>query len=205
MPPSSRRSQRPIQKPDRVTLSSAGNLRVAVLADTHSAPHPRVLETLQALSPDAILHAGDVGDLRVLDQLSSVAKVLAVRGNIDARLPALPDRLVIDVQSPRGLASRILLLHVGLNATRLRAEVLQLARSEQASMVVCGHSHLPFIGEDHGIAVFNPGSVGPRRFGLPIVFGMLTLNDTGIHLSHVDCETGQPWLPPMSGSSRLLG
>lgn len=203
--PSSRRSQRPIRRPDRIALSSAGNLKLAVLADTHSAPHPRLLELLKALAPDAILHAGDVGDLRVLDELASVARVIAVRGNIDLRLPELPDRLVIDVESPRGLSARILLVHVGVNGPKLRAEVLQLARAEEATLVVCGHSHLPFIGDDRGLVVFNPGSVGPRRFGLPIVFGVLALSDTGIHLSHVDCETGGLWLPPAAGSTRLLG
>jgi len=42
----------------------------------------------------------------------------------------------------------------------------KLARAEHASLVVCGHSHVPFIGQDKGITVFNPGSIGPRRFSL---------------------------------------
>jgi hypothetical protein len=62
-------------------------------------------------------------------------------------------------------------------------------------MVICGHSHVPFIGRDKGLIVFNPGSIGPRRFQLPIVFGVLRLGPGGISLRHVSCETGETWLP----------
>jgi predicted phosphodiesterase len=61
---------------------------------------------------------------------------------------------------------------------------------------VCGHSHVPFIGSDRGLTVFNPGSIGPRRFSLPIVFGRIDLGTTGVKLAHVSVETGQTWLPP---------
>ena len=71
-----------------------------------------------------------------------------------------------------------------------------MARAERASLVVCGHSHVPFIGQERDLTVFNPGSIGPRRFHLPIVFGTIAVAPQGIRLAHVDCETGQPWLPP---------
>jgi predicted phosphodiesterase len=61
--------------------------------------------------------------------------------------------------------------------------------------VICGHSHVPFIGRDRGIGVFNPGSIGPRRFHLPIVFGVFELRDRRVSLRHVDCETGLRWEP----------
>jgi predicted phosphodiesterase len=72
-------------------------------------------------------------------------------------------------------------------------------RAEDASLVVCGHSHVPFIGRDRGLAVFNPGSIGPRRFHLPIVFGTIDLSPTEVRLAHIDCETGTAWSPRASG------
>lgn len=170
-------------------------LRLAIVADTHSQPHPDTIGHLAARRPDAILHAGDIGDLEVLDALAGVAPVLAVRGNIDTRAPALPDILMLDlVGSERGM--RLLLLHIGVSGPRLRADVARLARSEGASMVVCGHSHVPFIGRDRDLTVFNSGSIGPRRFHLPIVFGTMDVTPAGVRLGHVDCETGEPWMPP---------
>ncbi len=56
-------------------------------------------------------------------------------------------------------------------------------------------SHVPFIGRDRDLAVFNPGSIGPRRFHLPIVFGVLWLAAGRISLEHVDCESGARWRP----------
>ncbi len=179
----------------RVPRRENGSARIGVLADTHSVLRPRLLELLAALRPDAILHAGDVGELGLLDQLATVAPVLAVRGNIDPPLPELPDELVVELAAPERLGLRVLLLHVGMNGLRLRPEVARRARAEAASLVVCGHSHVPFLGSDHGLSVFNPGSAGPRRFGLPVVFGTLELGPSGVHLAHVEIETGLAWQP----------
>jgi len=173
-----------------------GALRLAVVSDTHSTPHPSTHELLAALAPDAILHAGDIGDLGVLDQLAEVAPVLAIRGNIDSSTAGAPtDELVLDLLDRDRRVFRILMVHIGVAGPRLRVEVARLAQREQAQLVVCGHSHVPFIGKDKGITVFNPGSIGPRRFGLPIVFGMLEIGAT-VRMSHVDAETGATWLPP---------
>jgi putative phosphoesterase len=172
-----------------------GSLRLAIVADTHSLPHPNTLRTLAALRPDAILHAGDIGDLQVLDDLGAVAPVFAVRGNIDTRAHALPDVLLLDLEGG-ARTQRILLLHIGVYGPKLRGEVARMARSEGASLVVCGHSHVPFIGREGNLTVFNPGSVGPRRFHLPIVFGTMDVTPSGVRLGHVDCETGGPWMPP---------
>jgi predicted phosphodiesterase len=89
----------------------------------------------------------------------------------------------------------ILLTHVAVCGPKLRADVARLARAEDASLVVCGHSHVPFAAHDEGITVFNPGSVGPRRFQLPIALGVIDVSAEGVSVRHVDCETGRPWRP----------
>jgi predicted phosphodiesterase len=66
-----------------LSLREDGSLRMVAVADTHSAPHPKIAGWIEALAPDAILHGGDIGDLAVLDQLAKLAPVIAVRGNID--------------------------------------------------------------------------------------------------------------------------
>ncbi len=180
----------------RLPVRPDGSLRLAVVADTHSSPHPATLQRLRELEPDAILHAGDIGELEVLDHLAEVAPVLAVRGNIDTRDNALPDVLTLDVVAGAVLRLRILLVHIAVNGPKLRADVARAAQAEHASLVVCGHSHVPFIGRDRGLAVFNPGSVGPRRFQLPIVFGKIDITPDAIRLAHIDCATGALWTPP---------
>ncbi|MDC0716416.1 metallophosphoesterase family protein [Nannocystis bainbridge] len=173
-----------------------GALRIVAVADTHSRPHPGAMAHIAALEPQYILHAGDVGELAVLTELERIAPVFAVRGNIDAKAATLPDLRTLEVRDGDAVRLTIAMLHIAVAGPRLRADAARFARAEDASLVVCGHSHVPFIGRDRGIAVFNPGSIGPRRFQLPIVFGVLDITPERVGLRHVDCETGAVWTPP---------
>jgi putative phosphoesterase len=181
-----------VKKTALVPVPESGSLRLAVVADTHSEPHAATHKHLRAMKPDAILHAGDIGELSVLDDLAAIAPLFAIRGNIDTRARDLPDLLTLEV----GERLRILMLHIGVAGPRLRADAIRHARAAKASLVVCGHSHVPFIGQERDLAVFNPGSVGPRRFHLPIVFGTIDITPTAVRFAHFDCETGRAWSPP---------
>jgi putative phosphoesterase len=174
---------------------AGGSVKLVVVADTHSAPHPRAHELIAREKPDRILHAGDIGALDVIADLEKIAPVSVVRGNIDEHANELPDVLTLDLVDGDDMLLRILLLHIAVNGPRLRAEAARRARSEDARLVICGHSHVPFIGRDKDLAIFNPGSIGPKRFQLPIVFGVLELQDRRVSMKHIDCETGETWLP----------
>ena len=183
--------QRLLQGERALQVRADGGLRLVVVADTHSHPHPGSAAHIAAAQPDAILHAGDIGDLGVLDDLAKLAPVVAIRGNIDTHAPEVPDVLSVDLLSGDQRLIRILLMHIAVYGPKLRADAIRLAQSNEADLVVCGHSHVPFWGRDRGLVVFNPGSIGPRRFGLPIVFGVMELTTKdGLNLRHVDCETG---------------
>jgi putative phosphoesterase len=178
------------------TIEASGDsLRLAVVSDTHSSPHPNTAKLLGDLAPDAILHGGDIGDLAVLDELAKIAPVYAVRGNIDTHAREIPDVLTIDITSGERTVLRILLTHIAVYGPKLRAEVAKRARDAKAQLVVCGHSHVPFIGVDRGLTIFNPGSIGPRRFSLPIVFGTIEVG-AKVKLAHISAETGAAWSPP---------
>lgn len=170
-------------------------LRLVVVADTHGRPHGQSALRIAAERPDHILHAGDIGDLRVLDELAKLAPLLAIRGNIDPHARDLPDTMTVSVLDEGKSRVRFLLVHIGVYGPKLRADAARLAQSEGASLVICGHSHVPFIGRDRGLSVFNPGSIGPRRFQLPIVFGVIDIEPERIRMHHVDCETGLVWNP----------
>ena len=164
-------------------------LRIACVADTHSKPHADLARWIGELAPHRILHAGDIGNEAVLRDLEKLAPVTAVRGNIDEL--GEPDVVTIAVDA----LLKIVLTHIAVNGPRLRPDVLALAKKEEASLVVCGHSHVPFANHDRGVTVFNPGSAGPRRFQLPILFGVVRVRRDGVTLEHVDCETGKKWKP----------
>ncbi len=172
------------------------SFKLVVVSDTHSALHPSSKKIIAALHPDALLHAGDIGDRNVLDELGTICPVYAVCGNIDERNNDLPETMILDIISIETSMLKIFASHIGVYGSKLRAVVARTARAQGAQLVICGHSHVPFIGNDRGIIVFNPGSIGPRRNGLPVVFGVLTLCENDYRLHHIDCETGQKWVPP---------
>lgn len=169
---------------------------LAVIADTHGKPHPRAVECVAAMRPDAILHAGDVGEAGCLDAFRELAPLVVVRGNIDGL--DWPDSRLLSVSVGADERLRILLTHIAVDRLSPSRVALVAARENRADLIVCGHSHVPFITrhEARGEAVFlfNPGSCGPRRFSLPIVVGRLGLGRT-LSMSHIDVETGEPWRP----------
>ncbi len=175
-----------------ITIAASG-MKILVVSDTHGRPHPDLDQRVREAAPGHILHAGDIGDLTVLNNLRKHAPVTAVRGNIDDRSPDMPDAVTITIEDASGCVLKILLVHVGIRGLTIRADVARLARTEGATVVVCGHSHIPFAAHDRGLTVFNPGSAGPRRFQLPVVFGIMDVKRDGVSVRHVSCETGLPW------------
>lgn len=190
-----KKTQALVHADESIALDEHGGLRLAIVADTHSHPHPKTASLIAALRPAAILHAGDIGDLSVLDALGKLAPVIAVRGNIDGRERGLPDVVTLDIRAGAESALKLLLMHIAVYGPKVRADAARLAHASAAKLIVCGHSHVPFVGRDKGLTVFNPGSIGPRRMHLPILFGILQIELGKLSLRHVDCETGRDWTP----------
>lgn len=138
---------------------------VGVISDTHGLLRDEAVEALR--EADHILHAGDVGDPKILDELRRLAPLTAIRGNIDTQKWArkLPLNEVIEL----GGAS-IYMLH-NIDELDLNPEAAGF------HVVVYGHSHHPKMEEKNGVLYFNPGSAGPRRFKLPVSVGRLIISN----------------------------
>jgi uncharacterized protein len=141
---------------------------IGVISDTHGLLRP---EALQALAgSELIIHAGDIGTPAVLEQLRTVAPVVAVRGNND-QVPWARDLKDTEVVEAGG--ALIYLLH-DLN----ELDIDPAAAGMQA--VVTGHSHKPNIERRDGVLYLNPGSAGPRRFKLPIALARMQVTPAGL-------------------------
>ncbi len=140
-------------------------VEVGVVSDTHGLLRQEALEALQGV--DVILHAGDVGDPLILQQLVSLAPVFVVRGNVDRAqwADALPSTEVVEVAGVT-----FYMLH--------ELELLDLDPAEAGiDVVVYGHSHRPEAEEKDGVLYLNPGSAGPRRFDLPVTLARLSIGE----------------------------
>lgn len=138
-------------------------MRVGVISDTHGLLR---LEALAALTGvDRLLHAGDVGDPAILDSLSEIAPLTAIRGNIDraARCGLLPPTEIVDLGG-----FTVYMLH---NLQDLDLDPVAAG----IDIVISGHSHKPSIERRKDVLYLNPGSAGPRRFSLPVSVAFLQL------------------------------
>jgi putative phosphoesterase len=137
--------------------------RIGLISDTHGLVRDEAVAALKGCSH--ILHAGDIDEPEVLDQLRRLAPVTAVRGNNDrgewAR--AIPEYEVVEF---------------GQVTVYLRHDEAELDVDPKAAgfqVMMFGHSHRPKVENRNGVLFVNPGSAGPRRFKLPVAVGELLI------------------------------
>jgi uncharacterized protein len=164
------------------SLKIESGIVVGVISDTHGVLRPEAIEALRG--SEHIIHAGDVGSPEILAELSALAPLTAIRGNIDkgAWARKLPETEVLELG---GIS--IYVLH----------DLAQLDLKPKAagfSVVISGHSHVPKSETREGVLYVNPGSAGPRRFRLPISVGRLIVNHGGAR--------GEILQLPVSGPNR---
>ena len=149
---------------------------IGVISDTHGLLRPEALRALQG--SDHIIHAGDIGDPQILDQLATIAPVTAVRGNVDhdAWAQKIPATNVLEIGE-----MSIYVLHK-LQELDLKPEAAKFAA------VIYGHSHVPKQEWKNGVLYLNPGSAGPRRFKLPVSVGRLLLANGQVESEIVKLE-----------------
>ena len=132
-------------------------MNIAILSDTHGLLRPEVVEYLK--TADAILHAGDINQQEIVDQLRQYAPLYIVRGNNDKEWAEhIPHHLTVTLGG------------VSFYMVHNKKEVP--AGLPGIDAVVFGHSHKYFQEEKDGILWLNPGSCGPRRFHQEITMMM---------------------------------
>mgnify|MGYP006281827571 CR=1 FL=1 len=154
-----------------------GRTTIGLVSDTHGWLDPELLEIFEEYGAELIIHAGDIGDESVIEQLEEVAPVHAVRGNIDGgNLRFLPEEELVEVNG-----RTIAILHIAGNPRRPKRRAMDLIRRDKPDVIVVGHSHIPAVGEVEETLWINPGAAGRHGFHQRRFAAML----------HVDEETGE--------------
>lgn len=157
-------------------------LVIGVISDTHINAFgarqlpPQVLSLFQRAAVELILHLGDINTPEVLDDLATVAPVLAVYGNNDS--PQLLEELPGEIRLQVGpFTIGMLHGHGGRSARHHTIETL----AGKVDLACFGHSHIPWIGEEAGTMLFNPGSATDRRWHEHFGVGVITISADGIN------------------------
>ena len=135
---------------------------IGLISDTHIPDRAKEIpkKVLEAFSDvDLILHAGDLTSINVIDELSEIAPVLAIQGNMDrATGIILPATETIEIE---GLTVGI--AHGEVYPRGDTQQLVYIAKELGADILVTGHSHQPKIEQTDGVLLLNPGSpVVPR-------------------------------------------
>jgi len=160
-------------------------MRIGILSDTHltraERRNPVLAWAANALSGvEAIVHAGDVGDLDWLMQHTFPGVAFrGVAGNCDPEFgdPRLPQQRVEEFGpwrigvahgwgAPHGIIDRVASLFEDVHA------------------VIFGHTHAPHLEKRNGVIYFNPGSLMHPRDGKPSV-GLLTIQNGKLTFEHL--------------------
>lgn len=133
-------------------------MRIGIVSDTHGYFHPALPAYLSDV--ELILHAGDVGDVRVLDRLEALAPTRAVWGNIDG---ADVRRRVPEHQHFEVEGVRFWMTHIAGRPGRWQRGMGSALRRDTPDVFVCGHSHIlrvERVAELGGMLFVNPGAAG---------------------------------------------
>jgi len=144
-------------------VEKAVRMRIGLISDTHGLLRQEVMTNLQTC--ELILHAGDINQPKIIDQLKKIAPLIVVRGNNDKGQWA--DKLpLFEVFTVCGL--RFYLVHQKKDLPKALSDI---------DVAIIGHSHrYSDTMQDH-TRILNPGSCGKRRFDLPITMALLNISN----------------------------
>jgi uncharacterized protein len=160
-------------------------MRLAIISDTHLPRGTRRIPQAcleRCASADAILHAGDLVSIGVLDLLQELGPpVHAIHGNVDST--------EVRMRLPHARQDVFAGVHVAMvhdaGSRQGRLERLR-RRFPEAGAVVFGHSHMPEHAEVDGFHIFNPGSPTERRRAPRHTMGEAEIERGRIRFSLID-------------------
>jgi uncharacterized protein len=136
-------------------------ISVGLLSDTHSHMDNGIIEALKGC--ELIIHAGDIGDFKVIRSLEKIAEVRAVYGNIDDHLirREYPEDHLFKLEE-----STVLMTHIGGYPGKYAPRIRTVLTSQKPDIFICGHSHILKVMQDKtfGLLHMNPGACGHHGF-----------------------------------------
>jgi len=156
-------------------------MKIGIISDTHipATRHKLSAELLHALEGcDMIIHAGDIIELWVLEDLKKISKVEAVCGNMDSRKvrSSLPEKKTLNLEG-----KKICLMHGYGNPVILVKTLKNELLSQKPDIIIFGHSHKAMNESIDGVLFFNPGSPTDTVFAPYRSYGTIEIKNGEIN------------------------
>lgn len=135
--------------------------KILILSDTHSYLDPRLIKHIKSV--DLVLHAGDIGNISVMDEIIGHKPVIGVQGNIDDHIvkSEYPKDQIFTLNN-----KKIIITHIAGYPNRYKPYALNLIQREKPDLFICGHSHVLKVIYDQKLQHLhiNPGACGKHGF-----------------------------------------
>ena len=136
-------------------------MKVGLLSDTHSFLDKRVLDYFKDV--DEVWHAGDIGNMEVIKNLTAFKLLRAVYGNIDdTEMRGLyPENLFWECEGVK-----FFMTHIGGAPHKYPTRIKNLFIAFKPDIFICGHSHILRVMNDkpNNLLYLNPGACGNEGF-----------------------------------------
>ena len=155
----------------QINLMEKYSFRLSLISDTHGHLRSQVFDHLQG--SDAIIHAGDICDDKIISQLANIAPVHPVAGNMDVR-GRYPASNLIQIGN-----FSIYIIH---NFDMIDLDL----EAAGVDIVIFGHTHQPDHFKHGTVTCINPGSAGPERRNRPISMARLLLEEDHFRVEFIN-------------------
>ncbi|MDF1672621.1 MAG: metallophosphoesterase family protein [Vicingaceae bacterium] len=136
-------------------------MRIGLISDTHSFLDEKVAKYFEEC--DEIWHAGDVGNIDVIKQLTKIKPVRGVYGNIDGQeiRKLFPKHLKFTCEEVK-----VWITHIGGYPNRYSIDVRDRIKTNPPNLFISGHSHILKVMFDKKLNFLhiNPGAAGKSGF-----------------------------------------
>ncbi len=135
--------------------------KILLLSDTHSYIDERILYYVNSV--DEVWHAGDIGNIEVIDKIVSLKPARAVYGNIDNHTLRSTYK-----ENEFFLCEKVsvLMTHIAGSPSKYNSRVTDLLEKYKPQLFICGHSHILKVMQDkkYNCLFMNPGAAGIHGF-----------------------------------------
>ena len=136
--------------------------RILLISDTHSYLDPRLFSHLKTV--DEVWHAGDIGDIVVIDQIKTISNCIrVVYGNIDNNV--VRSEFKKDLYFESG-GFKVWMTHIGGHPPKYTSTIKKELLKIRPDIFICGHSHILRVIYDPVLNCLhlNPGAAGKHGF-----------------------------------------
>ena len=136
-------------------------MKIGLISDTHGYLDPEFFNYTKEC--DEIWHAGDIGNVSLLDKLESFKPLRAVFGNIDSQEIRMRTTETAFI-SYGGM--NIMMTHIAGKPPSYTKKIRTQLLANQPDIIVCGHSHIlkVIFDKKNKILYLNPGAAGRHGF-----------------------------------------